>query len=354
MRFLALLLLATGCNAIFGFDESKLKLVDASTTPGDGPPMVDAMTDAMPIDAEPPDAFAGPCDPLNQTGCGGGEKCTWITIDSANGIGDVGCVPDGTIAIAGACTRGADGMTTGFDDCVGGTYCVSGQCEAICNTSPDSCPATGKCTMYSGVFPSGSNVGMCDFTCDPVTQRRLIDNATSCGAISPAVKGCYKIDEGKAICATTPSAAQTQTQDETAYNWPSAVFINGCAPGFQGLLRSDTQPTSPIICVAFCRPAETYVGNTANAGGQVGSGYTCADRGASGQECHFFHFVEDPANPADNGIGFCWKPENYVGDWDNDPGTADTGYPRCSTLSNTDTDGDSIPQHIEYGCAPIP
>ena len=50
------------------------------------------------------------CNPLMQTGCNAGEKCTWI-IDATDPqyVGHVGCVMDGTKNVGDACTFGAAG-----------------------------------------------------------------------------------------------------------------------------------------------------------------------------------------------------------------------------------------------------
>src|SRR5437773_1568528 len=76
--------------------------------------------DVIIIDAPMADAPSGACNPVAQTGCATGEKCTWINIDSGADLGTTGCVADGTAATTEACTYGADGQTTGFDNCVHG------------------------------------------------------------------------------------------------------------------------------------------------------------------------------------------------------------------------------------------
>ena len=77
----------------------------------------------------------------------------------------------------------------------------------------------------------------------------------------------------------------------------------------------------------------------------VGSGHTCADRGAPAPtyECRYlWYFETGPLHP-DN-VGFCWDPDDYLYDWDNDVGTPDTGAARCSTIATADQAG--------QGCAP--
>ena len=98
-----------------------------------------------------PDGGPGPdsepqCDPVAQTVCRGGDKCTWISIDPGNDVGVIRCVPNGSVPIGGACVYGAAGETTGYDDCVAGAICWFGACAELCAGSPDSCTAPLVCT----------------------------------------------------------------------------------------------------------------------------------------------------------------------------------------------------------------
>lgn len=101
------------------------------------------------------------CDAVDQTGCGVDEKCTWVQIDSANDVGTLDCVANGAIAVGEACTYGADGQSTGFDDCAAGGICVDGTCRTICHGSPDSCTAPETCVAQPGIFPDTSDLGAC-------------------------------------------------------------------------------------------------------------------------------------------------------------------------------------------------
>jgi hypothetical protein len=200
------------------------------------------------------------CNPVGQTGCGPTEKCTWITIDSGNDLGIIGCVPAGTVAEAGDCTHGVDGETTGYDNCVAGQMCIGGICEAICTLAPDSCDAKHSCQRYFGLFETDpARYGACDYLCDPITQERA-DHAAACNSIDPTRpdKACYgsfdsafHCDEvwPQVSCGThggtaLPGDPSTCTDDNSTANFPmysqyavaygpaGGVYDNGCAPGF--------------------------------------------------------------------------------------------------------------------------
>jgi len=130
------------------------------------------------LDARMPDACVVgtplSCDPLAQTGCNTGEKCTWVVDSALASGGHLGCLADGTIAIGDGCTfhdvPGECGTTGSVDNCIKGAYCSdSGMCEQICdpNGGPPKCamPAA-TCTAHDGVFGEvgqPASAGLCDF-----------------------------------------------------------------------------------------------------------------------------------------------------------------------------------------------
>jgi hypothetical protein len=113
-----------------------------------------------PPDAEPP------CQPLTQTGCGFGKKCTW-KFDSADS-GHVGCAPNGFNSVGASCIRNPP-RPTGYDDCVQGSYCIgaavggSGTCAAICDLSggAPACSAPKTCVAQSPIFGQPPEAGLC-------------------------------------------------------------------------------------------------------------------------------------------------------------------------------------------------
>ena len=93
------------------------------------------------------------CNVLTQSGCGRGEKCTWVALSPGVSDCEPECVPDGPVRLGGACTSGAPGPT-GYDDCASGTVCVSGTCASICDLQggAPTCEAGTICTAVDGLF----------------------------------------------------------------------------------------------------------------------------------------------------------------------------------------------------------
>jgi hypothetical protein len=301
------------------------------------------------------------CDPVAQAGCASGWKCTWINVTDA--LGAAGCVPAGTVPAGGACAYGADGPTTGFDDCAAGLVCIGGTCTAACTLATGAgCSEAEACARYAGLFEDA--YGACTPTCDPLTQERLTDGAAACGSPDPdpPALGCYgpassTPEPTRFFCSSVPALAADLTHRDPAYGPGSGgAYLNGCAPGYLPLLRESTG-SFDVVCIALCAPAETYAGSDASRQGL--SPYSCPDAGATAaaEECRFWWFLEgeDTAQTdVTSGLGFCFDPTKYLWDDDGDPGTPEVALPSCSDLPDTDTDGDGMPQHLEHGCGPRP
>lgn len=180
------------------------------------------------------------CNPLTQTGCLVGEKCSWIVDQAAPlEIGHIGCAPDGDVATDGACIHGLPGPD-GFDDCVKGDVCSGGVCKTICDRNsfpmPTGCDSQHGCHDNSPLFEFGGVIvaGVCDPICDPLTQASLVGsgNTAACGSPSPASPnhGCYTSDFETFECIAIDPPTLTRTDRVTA---PTAVsgnpFINGWA-----------------------------------------------------------------------------------------------------------------------------
>jgi hypothetical protein len=297
------------------------------------------------------------CNPVAQTGCSAGKKCTWI--DTGGATGSMGCAPAGLVTEGGACTYGATGAQTGFDDCAGGLACLSGTCTPLCDLgAATSCGATEACTRYSGFYErAGAAVaGLCQPTCDPLTQVRLTDGAAACGSPDPAnpTRGCFGFPAGAGEASVFACAAVFPGAPVHGQVIAPPIYINGCAPGFEPLFRA-SNTSSDVLCVALCAPAPTSTASPATPGGT--SPHACADRGAAGAECRYWWWVEDPAalaSPVQNAVGVCFEPSRYTWDDDGNPLTPEVPLPSCAALEPVDTNGIAGDDASFWGCVPLP
>jgi hypothetical protein len=283
--------------------------------------LIDArLIDARLIDARSIDAgldAPSVCNVLAQTGCGTGEKCTWI-IDTASPspLGHIGCAPDGAAAVGSACTRNPPGAT-GYDDCVKGNYCFgpdsggAGVCKAICDPAGGTpmCTSGYACSTYDGLFgPSGQPpaAGVCVPQCDPIADNNFLGSngndrtGTVCGSAGSAAgsgflysNGCYGYPDGSFGVTTWTCAGQVNysrvhraTCDNTVHAgdlatcaaFSSSVYINGCASGYEPMFY-DAEGATTIDCIALCRPATCK--NDAAAGAAYPGTPNCGTAGSA-------------------------------------------------------------------------
>ncbi len=204
-----------------------------------------------------PDASSGACNPLSppgQQGCLTGQKCTWVTVqDTPDRLGRVACVADGTVALGGACTVGAAGETTGFDDCQAGLFCINAECRDICGLQGQAngtCETGYNCTRYADTFANGDDdpaYGVCNPGCNPITQIRT-GTTTGCGANM----GCYMLvsqTESIAVCA---GAGDDMVNTDIA----PPVYANSCVPGAQPRRKDPGSQTSE--CGGLCAMVDVY------------------------------------------------------------------------------------------------
>ena len=260
------------------------------------------------------------CNPVTQQGCADGEKCSWLVVQEDPFLGRTDCVPDGTVALGGACTEGTPGETTGYDDCAAGNLCLNEICRAICTIEPDTCGEGFACSSYINTFSDDTteNLGVCDPTCDPINQD-----------CEDAAQGCYlQLFNGKATCARVATGAEELTQGDTCANDGTRCFLNGCAKGYGGFLYAGD--SMPRDCTAFCTPVETYLIDPD--GNQAGSQNPGADAngtpphdcaagtiGATAHQCRFFqsYFIDMNFNYLDyisDAYGFCTPKTADFGD----------------------------------------
>lgn len=282
------------------------------------------------------------CDPTAQTGCSPGKKCTWLRVSSGGSpTGTLACTPAGAVDEGATCRFGADGATTGYDDCKAGLVCeastttsgASGTCSTICDpSSATSCTPsdTLACVAFSGYFASGAaapTAGMCQAQCDPLTQVRLTDGAPACGSLDPLhpSRGCYGAPSQGALPTVFTCAVAGPSGNVSDVAVGTSPALNACAPGFLPLLV-EASGSSVIICTALCEPTDTTLASHADPGGL--SPHSCADAGAGGtHECRYLWFLEGDTTPTgrwSNGLGVCFDYAQYVTD------------PSCTTLTTTD------------------
>lgn len=311
------------------------------------------------------------CNPLGaagQQGCSTGQKCTWIQVqDDPEELGKVGCVPDGTVAVGGACTQGAVGESTGYDDCAAGGICVAGACSDVCGfdgSANAACADGFNCTRYDGLFANGEDspvAGACNPACDPVTQIKT--GGGTCGTNN----GCYLLTSDTdtiAVCANAGTVDHNEDIDGDA-------FANSCVPGAQP--RSKDATSTIVQCGGLCNPVDvTSTTNTASEGGAEIAGNTTAkdncqttwnanppNDGTAGEGCRFWWARESFAELSDfsNTVGWCFKHAIFEYDTDGDD-LDDAPFPRCIDLTTGDVVppiGNPVHNDAEYfWCVAIP
>jgi hypothetical protein len=241
------------------------------------------------------------CNPVDQTGCQAGQKCGNVVADPNLVNTHVACVPNGTVAAGGNCTRGAVGPDTGYDNCVGGYECLDGVCTQICTGSGATKTCTDKtgtnCVTFNGVFQEVAGAGLCVKACDPVAQ-----NCPKAG------DGCYLGSETfESSCAAVPEQAKGIKQDQQCFGaTATSCFLNGCAPGFDPLVPKDPVNPTVNVCVAFCATdgIGTHTGRTINPAGDP-TGMNCTVRAGANHQCRFVQSFFRNASNVPAKVGLC-------------------------------------------------
>jgi len=202
---------------------------DDAGTPADAGGSTDAAVDAGP---DPDD-----CDPVADTGCAAGEKCSWKVESTAPMVGRTTCVPEGTVAVGGECTWAA-ADAGGYDDCVGGSWCVGGECRPACDATDDTCASGSVCSEYVGSFADRENLGACEETCNLITQDCVDGEA------------CYlDLSSGAALCSPPSSGAESREQGD------DCEFVNDCPLGYGCALNDDPVSPTGLVCAYYCDAA---------------------------------------------------------------------------------------------------
>lgn len=358
--------------------------------------------DSMQIDAPSTTCRTAPvdfrhhaCNPLTQTGCNAGEKCTWLMDASTpQYVGHIGCAPDGTAALGATCMFGAPGAT-GYDNCVKGLICSnyrggSGVCRQICDNQGGApmCPAGNVCNTYSGLFSTGDTTpaaaGMCDPGCSPLDDNdfdgsgtALTKTGTSC---TGATVGCY----GYPSFGTAPTTGwactndinyndnlrhRTQCTEANGCADPGpTVYVNSCNQGYLPLLRESTG-VSTVICVAMCKPGNAYAGNPCTQYPAGQSPHACnnvdargtfntATTTTNGEHCVYSWYfeIDDQGNFLQSGtsdsVGFCYDHTKYLYDSNGD-NAPDAPLPPCASLQIKSTGMDPSDPLTYFGASDL-
>jgi hypothetical protein len=336
------------------------------------------------------------CNPLMQTGCAAGEKCTWL-LDALmpQYAGHVGCAPDGAANAGEACMYGEAGAA-GYDNCKRGTVCSNylggtGTCKQICDQMGGfpPCDAQHTCVVYSGLFSTGEMTpaagGLCDVACNPLTDNDFdgaasasMKTSAACGT-NPGV-GCYgypsfgtypltgwSCTDDVSAAVAQPIGLRHRVQCTTANGCAGAgptIYVNSCNQGYLPLLRESTM-VSTTICVALCKPKNCFAGNcganNANRLGEAPHRCTSPDRvgtfdtTAGGEHCRFIWSfeIDNQGNflrsPTSDTIGFCFDHSKYLYD-SNADNTPDAPLPACATLPDGFGTASPIDGAADLGC----
>jgi len=332
------------------------------------------------------DSGPGVCNPLTQTGCNTGEKCTWINDQDDPPIGHVGCAPEDAAPkqIDEACAEGPAGPM-GYDNCAKGSVCLAGVCKQICdvNGGTPTCDENHSCTRYADFFEVGGNAvaGVCDPGCDPLTQELKVGTSkTACGSPTANMpnSGCYGYSDYS--CAPVgPTTLELLDRDPPRTNAAGNPYLNGCAPGFIPFFYEMTGSTT-TVCSGFCSAVEVDntkpagdIGNAAALGKMPTSAAPVAgDAICSGAKkgttmnnvsssCQFlWPYVQEDDGSFLAGfdqsiyldtLGICMFTPAYNYDDDMSTQTPNVPYPRCANLpprsgATPDNDDDAV----DWGC----
>lgn len=297
--------------------------------------------DVMITDADPGTMIDGGvvCNPVANTGCPAGQKCTSIVeATEPDLLTRTACAPDGTVDIGGTCARDE---ASGVDDCLGGGWCIGGTCQEICSQAPDNCPTDKTCVGFVGLFEDQENTGVCQPACNPSTRTADCVDGESCYVI---------LSSGKGSCA--PPAAGLLTTGAECDGAPGTQgcecqFLNGCEIGYGCMLNNDAMNPTGLVCAFFCDPI---------AGGP---GPGCADSIAGGSDvdgpgpsfsCRQIQtFYNNAENMPDN-VGMCINPATFV----TCAGCADPSQENCNPCLFPCCDDNNITPEPEDDCSMVP
>lgn len=255
-----------------------------------------------------PDAAVASCDPLAQTGCEAGEKCS-VILPPDDGNGSTDCVGDGSVAEGDPCMliERADG--TRIDDCMGPLVCGP---ENVC-TPPcvfrerGSCGDGGTCVAVNRYFEdvTVANVGLCVPQCDP------LDPGGTCNT----GRGCYPFfPTSEFLCVVPASGADAlRFMDECSpQSSPGVCFINSAPIGAVSFLALDydLQAESTPRVSPFCRAISTHSASADPANTAAGDPSLRCGAGllaSGGAQCRHLNsmYANEELQLIPDGVGLC-------------------------------------------------
>jgi len=352
-----------------------------------------------PFDAVP-DALVV-CNPVAQTGCAAGEKCTWIVdLDSTPTMvsaGHIGCAAAGSTADGASCDDAA-AVSGGVDSCAAGALCVASSCKPICDpqlvggVDRGACPTDSACSTYGDLFSSSGTAvaGVCEPTCDPLTQQLDVGTlaVAACGSRDPAQPAATCVASAgfrSFHCAPTEAMFYgKRDRDPPLTDSAGKAYDNGCAPGFIPFYFEDSSGAMKTLCSGLCAPLKVDATIAAqaghrddNRGDKAASGKlpedaapapgraTC-DAGVKGsavssprgEDCRFLWFPlakGDPtkplSSPFNDSLGVCFAYEKFLSV--TVPGvTPKQAEKSCADLPAAPTD-DPFGSAKDNGCYPL-
>lgn len=278
----------------------------------------------------------GVCSAIMNTGCAADEKCAVrFIVDDITTPGTTECMPNGSVAIGGACEFAPDvnDPTTEIDNCMApagqGVFCRSGICAEACAAgAPGTCPDRGAqpqwCERLSRTYDDQATpTGVCALQCSPIDKA-------SCAT----GEGCYLVQfdmESEFACANAavPDPPPTAGEPCPADAPGGGCFLNGSPPGSTTIALNADLTGSIGVVAPYCVPAATSSDPGVSVGddpisaanglngamdlagnplecvtGNLNAGGTLAN-GAGVFQCRFFDSAfSNTANLPDN-FGFC-------------------------------------------------
>lgn len=205
-----------------------------------------------------PDTQLGNCDPLANTGCGSGMKCT--ALQQSDKTLALGCDKVGDKSEGKACTQTmSDGFQTA-DDCDEGLACFNigdgagATCHKFCayGSSNPGCPDGELCSAKISGLPDGLAFCRQVTTCSPLEQTGCASGqACYFASVSPTGGVCSK--EGDKNPGDGCSSANECKSGGTCVSGKCAAFCSTESGGTPGCTGGETCTGFGVADLGYCR-----------------------------------------------------------------------------------------------------